>query len=72
MKLKHYEKYDFNIGDVHHPQTVVDSNLRVQGVTGLRIADASIFPTMVSVNPCMSCMMIGEKCAEFLQSTWTC
>ncbi|MGZ6364878.1 MAG: GMC family oxidoreductase [Ktedonobacteraceae bacterium] len=58
------------MGDVHNPQTVVDSNLRVKGVNGLRVADASIFPTMVSVNPCISCMMIGEKCADFLRSTW--
>ncbi len=58
------------MGDVHNPQTVVDSNLRVKGVNGLRVADASIFPTMVSVNPCISCMMIGEKCADFLRRTW--
>jgi choline oxidase len=58
------------MGDIHNPRTVVDSNLRVQGVNGLRIADASIFPTMVSVNPCITCMMIGEKCADLLQSTW--
>src|SRR3989442_14461805 len=50
------------MGDVHNPQTVVDSNPRVKGVNGLIVADASIFPTMISVNPCMSCMMIGEKC----------
>ena len=58
------------MGDVHNPQTVVDSKLRVKGVNGLRVADASIFPSMVSVNPCISCMMIGEKCADFLQHTW--
>jgi choline oxidase len=58
------------MGDINNPRTVVDSNLRVQGVNGLRIADASIFPTMVSVNPCITCMMIGEKCADLLQSTW--
>jgi choline oxidase len=58
------------MGDVNNPQTVVDSNLRVKGVNGLRVADASIFPTMVSVNPCISCMMIGEKCADLLRSTW--
>ena len=58
------------MGDVHNPQTVVDSNLRLKGVNGLRVADASIFPTMISVNPCMSCMMIGEKCADLLRGTW--
>ena len=58
------------MGDVHNPQTVVDLKLRVKGVNGLRVADASIFPSMVSVNPCISCMMIGEKCADFLRHTW--
>ena len=58
------------MGDVHNPQTVVNSKLRVKGVNGLRVADASIFPSMVSVNPCISCMIIGEKCADFLRHTW--
>jgi choline oxidase len=46
---------------------VVDAELRVRGVSRLRVADASIFPTMVSVNPCMTCMMIGEKCADLIK-----
>ena len=48
------------------PLTVVDEQLRVRHTRNLRIADASIFPTMISVNPCMTCMMIGEKCADLL------
>lgn len=55
------------IGESHNPLTVVDAQLRVKGVQRLRIADASIFPTMVSVNPCITCMMIGEKCADLLK-----
>ncbi len=55
------------MGDIHDPLTVVDAQLRVKGIHHLRIADASIFPTMVSVNPCMTCMMIGEKCADLLK-----
>ncbi|GAC1343420.1 MAG: GMC family oxidoreductase N-terminal domain-containing protein [Ktedonobacteraceae bacterium] len=46
---------------------VVDAELRVRDVNRLRVADASIFPTMVSVNPCMTCMMIGEKCADLIR-----
>ena len=42
---------------------VVDPELRVRGVGRLRVADASIFPTMIGTNPCMTCTMIGEKCA---------
>lgn len=56
------------MGDARDPSTVVDPQLRVKGVNRLRVADASIFPTMVSVNPCMTCMMIGEKCADLLMN----
>ena len=56
------------MGARDHPMTVVDPQLRVKGVQHLRVADASIFPTMISVNPCITCMMIGEKCADLLHS----
>jgi len=55
------------MGASHHPLTVVDPQLRVKGVHHLRVADASIFPTLTSVNPCITCMMIGEKCADLLK-----
>jgi choline oxidase len=55
------------MGASHHPLTVVDPELRVKGVHHLRVADASIFPTLTSVNPCITCMMIGEKCADLLK-----
>lgn len=54
------------MGNAGDPLTVVDPQLRVRGVNNLRVADASIFPAMISVNPCMTCMMIGEKCADLL------
>jgi choline oxidase len=54
------------MGAVEAPTTVVGPDLKVKGVDGLRIADASIFPTMVSVNPNVTCMMIGEKCASLV------
>src|SRR5207244_2883046 len=45
---------------------VVDERLRVHGLTGLRIADASIMPTMISGNTSVPCMMVGEKCAAMV------
>lgn len=45
---------------------VVDSCLRVHGVSALRIADASIMPDLVSGNTHATCVMIGEKCADFI------
>ncbi len=55
------------MGASDQPLTVVDPELRVKGAHSLRVADASIFPTMISVNPCITCMMIGEKCADLLK-----
>lgn len=46
--------------------SVVDPELRVRGIGGLRVADASIMPTLISGNTQASCAMIGERAAEFL------
>ncbi|MBK8050909.1 MAG: GMC family oxidoreductase N-terminal domain-containing protein [Anaerolineales bacterium] len=54
------------MGSVDDPAAVVDPRLRVRGVKGLRVADASIFPTMIGVNPNITIMMIGERCAEMV------
>jgi choline dehydrogenase len=48
------------------PMAVVDTELRVRGVRGLRVADASIMPTMVSSNTNAPSFMIGERCADFV------
>lgn len=46
---------------------VVDQELRVRGVAGLRVADASIMPTMPSSNTHAPTVMIGERAAEFIR-----
>ncbi|MBT4044462.1 MAG: choline dehydrogenase, partial [Rhodospirillaceae bacterium] len=51
------------------PNTVVDEQLKVRGLDGLRIADASIFPTMPSGNTNAPSIMVGEKCADLLGAT---
>lgn len=47
-------------------KAVVDNQLKVHGIIGLRIADASVIPHLVSSNTNAACIMIGERCADFL------
>jgi choline dehydrogenase len=48
-------------------EAVVDDQLRVHGIEGLRIADASVMPELVNGNPNAAVMMIGEKAADFIR-----
>eukprot|EP00501_MAST-03F_sp_TOSAG23-6_P001793 GSMAST32.ASY1.ANO1.1871.1 assembled CDS len=51
-------------GDV--TEFVLDPQLRVRNVSGLRVADASVMPSISSGNTNACCMMIGDKCAEII------
>jgi choline dehydrogenase-like flavoprotein len=50
------------------PNAVVDAQLKVIGLESLRVADASIFPTMPSGNTNAPAIMVGEKAADLIRS----
>jgi choline dehydrogenase-like flavoprotein len=64
------------IHTVYHPvgtcrmgtdeRAVVDTDLKVRGVDGLRVADAAIMPSITGGNTNAPAMMIGERCAELI------
>ncbi|CAL8131013.1 unnamed protein product [Orchesella dallaii] len=57
-------------GKPKDPLAVLDSNLNVIGVQGLRVADASVMPVIPNANINVPCMMIGEKASDFILEDW--
>jgi 5-(hydroxymethyl)furfural/furfural oxidase len=55
------------IGTRDNALAVVDPECRVYGIEGLRVADASVMPSVVSANTNMAAIMIGERVAEFMR-----
>ena len=63
---RHYSFTVYHLTSTCQMGTVVDPRLRVNGVAGLRVADASVMPNVVSGNTNATAIMIGEKAAEML------
>jgi len=55
------------MGPDSDPTSVVDDELRVHGLEGLRVADASIMPMMLSANINAATMMIADKASDFIR-----
>ncbi|MEY4092966.1 MAG: hypothetical protein RLZZ53_165, partial [Acidobacteriota bacterium] len=55
------------MGPASDRAAVVDASLRVRGVDGLRVADASIMPEVVNATTHAACVMIGEKASDLLR-----
>jgi choline dehydrogenase len=62
----HHQVGTCRMGAKDHPNAVVGPDLRVRGVESLRVADASIMPTITSGNTNAPTIMIGERAADLL------
>jgi choline dehydrogenase-like flavoprotein len=56
------------MGPASDPRSVVDQKLAVHGMENLWVADASIMPTVTHANTNLTCMMIGERAADFIKA----
>ena len=56
------------MGTADDPMAVVDQQLRVRGVSNLRIADASVMPDVVRANTNVTTMMIAERVSDFIRA----
>ncbi|XP_076760448.1 glucose dehydrogenase [FAD, quinone]-like [Xylocopa sonorina] len=58
------------MGPRQDKMAVVDERLKVHGAKGLRVADASVMPRVISGNPVAALNMIGERVADFVKEEW--
>ena len=55
------------MGPADDPMAVIDQHCRLHGVENLRVADASIMPTIPRANINLTCIMIGERVADWIR-----
>ena len=68
VKTNYHPVGTLRMGSDHDPDAVVDAELKVRGIAGLRVIDCSIMPQIVSGNTNAPAMAIGSKAAELIAS----
>ncbi|MBW1601475.1 GMC family oxidoreductase N-terminal domain-containing protein [Streptomyces sp. JJ66] len=51
------------------PLAVLDSELRLRGIDGIRVVDASVFPTMPTINPMVTVLLVAERAADLIRGS---
>ncbi|MFD7920443.1 GMC family oxidoreductase [Streptomyces sp. NPDC059740] len=54
------------MGAAGDPLAVLDPSLRVRGLEGVRVVDASVFPTMPTINPMLTVLLVAERAADLI------
>lgn len=66
----HHQIGTCRMGSETDPYAVVDPELRVYGIRGLRVVDSSVLPRTISAHTNAPAIMIGEKAADMIRGTW--
>lgn len=66
----HHQAGTCKMGPEWDQEAVVDPELRVRGIKGLRVADCSIMPVIPAGHTNAMAFMIGEKAADMIKNTW--
>ncbi|KAG8287493.1 hypothetical protein J6590_036361 [Homalodisca vitripennis] len=66
----HHQSGTCKMGPEGDPSAVVDPRLRVYGIAGLRVVDASIFPEIPTAHLYAPTVMVGEKAADMIKADW--
>ncbi len=70
VSLSHHLAGSCRMGPADDPEAVVGPDLKLHGITGLRVADASIMPRITSANTHAATVMIAERAVDFIARYW--